>query len=146
MAFTINGIDAQSMGLYISTTDGLNLLSESKEQFYTAYGYEGYQLTKRKGNDYEINGFIIADDMADFLWKTAALYALMSNTGLRNITDNKGNSFSAFCKDGYEIDKVYVYDQVFARIKIKMTIISEAITPPPPIGGVFSPPFNDKFS
>lgn len=123
MGYTINGIASETMGLYISNADGQLHLPEGKEQFYVAYGYEGFQITRRKGNDYEINGFIIADDMVDFIAKTTALYDLFSNTGLRNITDNNGNSFSAFCKDGYSIDKVYVYDQVFARIKIKLTIV-----------------------
>lgn len=123
MAFSINGISAANMGLYVSTTDGLLNLPEAKEQFFTAYGYEGYQITRRHGNQYEINGFIIADNVADFQSKTTALYDLMISPGLRAITDNKGNNFSAFCKEGFTIDKVYVYDQVYARIKIKLTIV-----------------------
>lgn len=123
MGFTIDSILSESYGLYITTSEGHLNLPESKEQFYVAYGYEGYQITKRKGNDLEVNGFIIADNMADFKAKTAALKSLFSAPGLRIITDNNGNVFNCFCKEGFSIDKVYVYNQVFARIKIKLTIV-----------------------
>lgn len=123
MGITINGIDTESQGLYVSNHDGQLNLPEMKEQFYITYGHEGYQLSRRNGNNYEINGFMIADDMDDFKAKTSFWYSLFSAPGLRYIEDGQGSSFNTFCKDGFQIDKVYVLDKVYARIKIKLTIV-----------------------
>lgn len=124
MDYNIDTISTTNYGLYISTSDGLLNLPEGKEQFVVAYGYEGHQITKRKGNELDLRGFIIANDLADWLNKTQALFTKFSAAGLRAITDHRGNSFNCFAKDGYKIDRVQVAGNTYyARFAIKLIIV-----------------------
>ena len=125
MGYTIDSITTETYGMYVSTSVGLLNLPESKEQLFSVYGKEGYQITKRKGNELDLKGFIVADDLADFKTKVASLYGVFSAAGLRTIVDNYGNTFDCFCKEGFKIDKVYVLASVFAQIQLKLVIVNE---------------------
>ena len=143
MAYTIDTINTESYGLYVATSDGLLNLPEGKEQIFVVYGREGYQVTKRKGKELDLKGFLIASSLVDFKLKVAQLQSVFTSPGLRAVVDNHGNAFNCFCRDGFKIDKVYVPGQVYAQITLKMKIISETITPV--VGGIFNNVFNNNF-
>lgn len=110
-------------GLHISKQDGSVHLLEPKEQFFTAYGKQGYQVTKHKANELDLWGFIVADDLADFQTKTTALYNVFKASGLRAI-ELEASAINCFAKDGFNITKVHVFSNaVYAQFNIKLTIV-----------------------
>lgn len=120
--YTIDNISLTSYGLHVSNHKGQVDLPEVKEQFYTAYGFEGFQPTKRKGNELELNGFIIANDMSDFIAKCATLRTVFSAAGLRVLSLDNGN-LNVFAIDGFTIDNVKVNGAVYAKFNIKLLIV-----------------------
>lgn len=121
--YTIDTISMTDYGLHISKHDGELHLVDPKDQFFTAYETEGFQVTKRKGNDLLLNGFIIASDLADFKTKTSALYTAISATGTRTIVLST-ETINCFALEGYKIDQVRVYDNaVYARFTSKLKIV-----------------------
>lgn len=123
--YSLNGIEFKDYGLYISNHKGQANLLNPKKQFFTIYGKEGYEITKRKGKLLSIIGYIIADDLADFQAKTSALSAKFQEAGTKEIYfDNNG--LTCLADSGYTIDKVRIYPSgAYGRFKINLTITSE---------------------
>ena len=118
---TFDGIPMTSFGFYFSDAKELDSLPEMKEQFFTSYATEGYQITNREANNLELNGFILATSLADFQAKILALYKLFSSEGVRNVKLTDEITIECFCKDGFQVTDVIVYDGgVVARINIKL--------------------------
>lgn len=110
-------------GLHISKQDGSVHLLEPKEQFFTAYGKQGYQVTKHKANELDLVGFIIADDLTDFQTKASALYTVFSGPGIK-VVELEASGINCFAKDGFQITKVRVFENaVYAKFNIKLTIV-----------------------
>lgn len=121
--YTINTIPMTDYGLHISKQDGSVHLLEPKEQFFTAYGKQGYQVTKHKANELDLSGFIVADDLTDFQTKTTALYGVFSGPGIKAVA-LEASAINCFAKDGYTITKVRVFSNaVYAQFNIKLTIV-----------------------
>jgi len=121
--YTIDTIPMTDYGLHIASHEGELHLVDAKDQFFTAYETEGFQITKRKENELLLNGFIIASDLADFKTKTAALYTALSASGTRAIVLNP-EALTCFGTEGYTIDKVRVFNNaVYARFKMKLIIV-----------------------
>lgn len=120
--YTIDNIPFENYGMYISSHSGQSHLPEPKDQLFTVYGEEGYQITARKENNLELNGFIIAANMADFITKAANLRDLFSNHGIRAIVLDNG-VLNCFAKDGFKIVNVRVSGKVYAKIQVKLTIV-----------------------
>jgi hypothetical protein len=110
-------------GLHISTQDGLPNLLEPKEQFFTVYGKEGHQITKRNGNVWELNGFIIAAGLVDFMDKITALNAVFAGFGTRSVELADG-PFDCYVEDGSTVSKVYIFgNAAYAHYNIKLRIV-----------------------
>ena len=120
--YTIDTIPFENYGLFISSSAGISHLPEMKQQFYTVYGAEGYQITTRTAKTLELNGFIIAEDIADFMSKCDNLRGVFSSQGIRTIVLNNG-AINCFAKDGFKVDNVKVRNQVFAKFEIKLTVV-----------------------
>lgn len=121
--YTIDTIPFTDYGLLISGHEGQSNLLDMKTQFFTIYGKEGYQISKRVGNTLTINGFIIASGLIDFQSKITALQTLFKASGLRSVVLDQ-DAISCFCVNGFEIDKVYIYpNEAFARFKINLLIV-----------------------
>lgn len=119
---TINNILFTDYGLHISTSKGVANLPEAKEQFFNVFGKAGYQLTKRRANTLEINAFIIADDLADFIQKTSDLRTLFSDPGIKVI--NLGdNDVDCFATEGFRVSKVFKVGAVYSKFYIKLNIV-----------------------
>ena len=120
-AYTFDGIPFASFGLYLSDAKELDALPEMKEQFFTSYATEGYQITKREANNLELNGFIIATSLANFNSKILALYKLFSSAGVRNVKLNDEVNIECFAKDGFQVSDVIVHSSgVVARFTISL--------------------------
>ena len=104
----IDGIPFSSFGLYFSSVLGQRDLQEMKEQYFTSYETEGFQITKRQSNILNINGFIVGTSIADFKDKVSSLYALYSSANTKNITLSGNNYGYHFPVNGFSITDVIV--------------------------------------
>lgn len=113
-AYMIDSIPMTSFGLYYSKGSGLRSLSELKEQFYTKYGAEGYQMTRRKARNFGIHGFIMASGLTDFESKVDALYKCFTGTGTRTIIINSEIEVECFAVEGFKVTGVrhFVNDMI----------------------------------
>lgn len=107
---TIDGIPFTSFGFYLSGTKDINSLSEMKEQHFTIDGAEGFQMTTRQGKSFDLNGFLVATNLADYLSKIKALYLLFSSEGTRSVIVNNQDPVECFLKDGFKIAGVYIFE------------------------------------
>ena len=121
--YTIDSNPFADYGLYASNHHGQAYLLDPKSQFFTIYGKDGYQITKRKGNILILNGYIIADDLTDFQSKISSLQTVLKASGTRSVVLDQG-AHVCFCSDGFNIDKVRITPgKAFGRIQIKLMII-----------------------
>jgi hypothetical protein len=103
---TIDNIPLESYNLYYTKGYDLNDLPETKEQFFIKYASEGWQVTKRKNNTFDFNGFIVADNLSDFILRVQTLYQLFAVSGLRNIKLNNQIYLNCFLTEGFKVEKV----------------------------------------
>ena len=120
--YTIDTIKFTEYGLHIIDFKGQYDLENPKNQFFTIYGAEGYQITKRTGNSLELNGIILADDLTDFKTKTTALADLFSAPGLRSIILDQG-ALNCFAVSGFTISKVRILSNMYGMFKINLLIV-----------------------
>jgi len=126
--YTIDNIPFLSFGLYLSKAEALHDLPELKEQQFTKYGSEGYQIVKRKNNTLDFNGFIIGSSLADFQSKIQALYKLFSSAGTRTIVLNNETTITCFATEGFKVENVYLYSGlVIANFKMSLLCTNIAI-------------------
>lgn len=124
-AYTIDSIPFLSFGLYLSKAESLHDLPEMKEQNFTKYGSEGYQITKRKNKNLEFNGFIIGSSLTDFQSKIQALYKVFSSAGTRTIVLNNTTTVVCFATSGFTVDNVFLNSGgVIANFRMSLIIVS----------------------
>ncbi len=111
-AYTIDKIPFSSFGLYLSKAEALRDLPELKEQFFTKYGSEGYQIVKRRNKTLDFYGFITGTSLSDFQTKIKALYKLFSSSGTRNIKINDQINVDCFATEGFKVSGVYLYNNL----------------------------------
>jgi len=109
---TIDKIPFLSFGFYLSKAEALHDLPELKEQFFTKYGAESYQIVKRKNKTLDFNGFIMGTSLADFKTKISALYKLFSSSGTRNIKINDEINVDCFATEGFKVSGIYLYNNL----------------------------------
>lgn len=123
-AYTIDSIPFLSFGLYLSKAEALHDLPELKEQQFTIYGSEGYQITKRQNKTLDFNGFIIGTSLADFQSKVSALYKLFSSAGTRNIKIADEINVDCFATEGFRVENVHFNGQVIANFKASLLVVN----------------------
>lgn len=124
-SYTIDSIPFSSFGLYLSKTEALHDLPELKEQQFTKYGSEGWQVVKRKNKDLDINGFIVGSSLSDFQSKVQSLYKVFSSAGTRSIVLNTNTTVVCFAIKGFEIDNVHFYNSgMIANFRMSLIVIS----------------------
>lgn len=120
--YTIDTVPFFDYGLFLSGYEGNADLLDPKNQFFTVYAKEGFQITKRTGNILEVNGFIIGTDESDFIAKIVVLQGLFKASGTRTIVlDN--DPIECFCVDGFEVTNVHLIGIFYGKIKIKLIIV-----------------------
>lgn len=122
MSYSIDNIPMTDYGLYISTHLGPANLPENKSEFFTVYGNEGFQITKRKANDLELHGFIIANNLTQLKAYLNSIYTVFKSPGIRAVEIN-GDVINCFAADGYTISNVRIGDMAFCQLKMKLTIV-----------------------
>jgi len=110
--YTIDAIPFSSFGLYLSKAEALHDLPELKNQQFTKYGAEGYQIVKRQNKTLDFNGFITGASLSDFQSKVSALYKLFSSSGTRNIKINDEINADCFATEGFKIDNILLYNNL----------------------------------
>jgi hypothetical protein len=124
-SYTIDSIPFSSFGLYLSKAEALHDLPELKEQNFTKYGSEGYQIVKRKNNTLEIDGFVIGTSLSDFQSKVQALYKVFSSAGTKSIVLDNTTTVVCFATSGFTIDNILFYNLgVIAKFRISLIVIS----------------------
>jgi len=120
----IDSIPFLSFGLYLSKAEALHELAEPKEQYFTKYGAEGYQIVKRKNKTLEIRGFVIGTSLSDFTTKVQALYKAFSSAGTRTIVLDTTTTVTCFAIEGFRISNIILYDTgMIGRFNISLIII-----------------------
>lgn len=110
-AYSIDGIPMTTLGLYYSRGSGLRNLSEMKEQLYTIYGTEGYQITRRKSRNFNMKATIIGLGISGFQSKVKALYKLFSSAGLRTIIINNEIITRCFAVEGFSVSNIILTNE-----------------------------------
>lgn len=125
--YSIDSIPFLSFGLYLSKAEALHDLPELKEQQFTKYGSEGYQIVKRKNKTLDFNGFIVGSSLADFQSKIQALYKVFSSAGTRSIVLNNEVMVVCFAISGFTVDNIILYNTgMIAKFRISLMVISVA--------------------
>ena len=125
--YMFDGIPFVSFGLYTSKPNKLDNLPKLKKQFFTKYGSEGYEIVKRENTFLELNGFIIATNLADFQTKIKALYLLLSSAGTRTVVINGEYSGVTFVVGGFKVSDVTVLsNSVTANFRCTFMVISSS--------------------
>lgn len=122
---TIDGIPFLSFGLYIASQTDRATLTELKAQEHTSYLIERFKAVKRKEKILQINGFIIADDVNDFLDKIFALQQIFASSGLRTVKINNNFEIQCFAKDGFKVINVNLGSKMIANFSIDLTLTNE---------------------
>ena len=126
--YVADGIPLESFGFYITKVTGKTDLPGGKKENFTVYGKEGYQITPRKANNVNIEGIVVASNMADFISKIKALWKLFSNSGLRKMRLTDYITIEAFATEGFSVTNVSLTDlQVVAQISLKTIAVAEFI-------------------
>lgn len=122
-AYTIDGIPTYGFGLYINGSNGAYHLPTLKEQNFTKYGTEGFQIVKRGHNELSLKGYIFGTGIADFQEKIKALYLAFSASGKRLINKNNEVIVECFAVDGFSVTNVFVLNSlVTAEFNIKLIV------------------------
>lgn len=126
--YTIDLIPMASFGLYYAKGSGVRSLSEFKEQFFTKYGAEGYQMSQRKPRAFNMKATLMATSLADFQNKVNQLYLLFSSPGLRSIVINNEILVSCFAVEGFDINGVLMYGNcMIANFEINLICVTVSL-------------------
>jgi len=122
--YLIDGNDMLNFGLYISESKAIDNLPELKDQFFTKYGSEGYQITGRKNKTLSLDGFIIGASLTDMNVKIANLTLLFATEGLRAIKLKDHDLISCFATEGFKVGDIVVYNNgIAAKFNIDLIIV-----------------------
>jgi len=105
----IDSIPFLSFGLYLSKAKALHDLPDVKQQHFTKYGEEGYQIVKRKTKNLDLKGFIIGNSLVDFTTKVQALYKAFSSAGERSIVIDTNTTVTCFAVDGFNVNNITLH-------------------------------------
>ena len=124
--YTIDSIPMTSFGLYTKEYDGVIGLPEPKNQYFTKIEAEGFQISKRKANEIDFTGILIANDLDAFKTNISNLYALFTSAGQRVFNLRSQVQITGIPAEGFKVDKVMMAGIVIAELKMK--IIASSIT------------------
>lgn len=123
---TIDGVPFSSYGLTILKSGGQHDLGESKDKYFTKYGAEGYQITKRKNRILSLNCLLIGSSISDFQDKVKALYLCFKSSGSRTIILDYEKEITCFAADGFSISNIYLYNNSMIGT-LKINLLCETI-------------------
>jgi hypothetical protein len=109
--YTIDGLAFGSFGAFLRQSNGLLNSAATKEQEFTSYQTEGYQLTKRQANEIEIDLVFKAESFAGLKSNIADFQNLLTAPGLRFLNVD-GYNRSCFVIDGFTVQGIFVLDGI----------------------------------
>ncbi len=119
----------KSFGLVVSKTKGRSNQQEFKNEYYSIYGKEGYQINGRKHNEIKIDGFIRANDLAGFQANIKALWKLFTDEGLRKVRLNDYITIESFMTDGFRVDNIKKQSGLMlGEVSLKLIAVDNYIT------------------
>jgi hypothetical protein len=104
--YTIDSIPLSSFGLTVTKVIGRCSMSDMKQQNFTIWDQEGYQVTGRKAETITINGIIQATDLTTFQYYTNALYKIFMAPNLRKLMLDDYMTIEGFAIDGFNVSAV----------------------------------------
>lgn len=120
-AYSIDGIPMTTLGLYYSRGSGLRNLSEMKEQLYTIYGAEGYQMARRKSRNFNMKAAVLGAGISGFQDKIKYLYKLFSSAALRSIIINNEILVRCFAVEGFKVSGIILTnEEMIANFNINL--------------------------
>jgi hypothetical protein len=126
--FGIDGISFQTLGLKVLDVEGRHNLPSTKQQQFTAYSKEGYQITKRNAREIGLKCIILGTSLSDFETKIKSLQKLFSKEGLRTITYRHDALREFFVKDGFQVSDVYVESgRVFGVLNVRCVQVGQTL-------------------
>lgn len=133
----IDGVSFDSLGMFLTgVNDHLNR-PEIKEQQFTAYENEGFQITPAKPLDFEARLVAYADDYATLEANIKSMHALLASPGTRTINID-GTAREVFNIKGFKVSGLKVLQQlVVCQVTLPMMManygeeleLSELIVP-----------------
>jgi hypothetical protein len=123
--YTIDSIPMSSFGLYTTDFDNVMDLPETKEQMFTKFGSEGFQMTKRKNGELTINCFLYGASLSEFNLRVKSLYLLFSSTGVRTVKINGELYVTCFADSGFSVTDIHLLSNgMFAKFNMTLKVIS----------------------
>lgn len=121
--YTIDSVPFSAYGLYVNKSGEVYNLPEAKEQFFTKYKKEGYQITKREYRTLTIDGYVMASSLNDFKTKVANLQYIFSCEGERQIKKNNEIVVTCFAKDGFSINEIFLLtNSIISKFSISLVV------------------------
>lgn len=106
---SIGSIPFTSFGFYVTKKAGIVDIPELKPMQFTIYSQEGYQPVKRFADEVKLNGFILADDLADFESKVNSFHSMLSASGTKELIVNGVTMGRFFAKSGFKVENVIIF-------------------------------------
>lgn len=125
--FGIDGISFKDLGGTMLEVWGDRVSRPTpKPMQFTAYQYEGYQITKTEAAELSFKLLIDQPDYASFKAKIKSLYALFAAPGLRSLILQNDALRSFFMKDGFKVESLYNYsDRFIGVVNAKLTQVGD---------------------
>lgn len=116
----IDGVSFESLGAFIERTEGQFTRPEAKEQQFTAFGREGYQVTKPEGLVINTQLVFYSQTMAELQANVKKLQKLLSQAGMRKLNVD-GVDRPAFNTAGFAVTDIRVGgDMAVCRLSLPM--------------------------
>lgn len=115
----IDGILLSDIGLLVSEHSGIDDRPAIKNQNFTEWQHEGFQVTTPKARTLEFKMAVSAMNYADFRFKVGQYYRLLGGAGVRYVTINDETE-ALFAINGFTISDIVIQKDVSAIMKIKM--------------------------
>ena len=121
--FGIDGVSFSSLGgAFIELSGDRRNRTAPKKMDVTAYGKEGYVVTKKEVPSLTFKLVVKQASYALLKAKIMALMALFSAPGMRNLTVNNDKIRAFFVKDGFTVTNIYAHSSsCYALVECKLT-------------------------
>lgn len=118
--FGIDGYSFSQLGGFLTKFNGERYgRAGTKEQNFTSWQHEGYQITKRGAPTLDFELFVQANNYALFEGKIRALYKLLGGSGTRIINVVRDQFREFFVTDGFAVNNIQVGDVVSGLVSFK---------------------------
>lgn len=120
----IDGVSFQSLNLILTGFNDRFNRPEIKDQQFTAYETEGYQITPSQSLRFEMELAMYGNGYEELQSKIEQLHAIMAAPGIRSVSTGR-DSFQAFCPEGFNVTRILIAPNYgLAKIRLKLMTTS----------------------